>query len=100
MNHSAGASILPGIVVEPSGQVSVDSTAGKFLIELAIELEDTVPQPVDVEHVLAAIVIAYREGRLKSGPAIAIRDPNLVELVREYLPVVFLRYGADLENDM
>ena len=91
------ATILPGISVDDSGRVSVDAERGKLLFDLALELEDVVSAPVDVEHVLAALILAVREKGLAVTEAEMSRsNPVLLDAVREGLPIVFERYGSDL----
>lgn len=90
--------LLPGIAVDASGQVTVGSDTGKLLFELALALEDTVSSPVDVEHVLAAMILAARDGRLASDTEMSHSNSKLIAAVREFLPVVFQRYGSDLED--
>lgn len=67
MNDSGDQQIVPGISVTPSGQATVDPALTEVLFDLAIKLEEPTNLPVDVEHVLAAIVLAARNGEL---------DPN------------------------
>ena len=99
MKRPAEHQVLPGIVVDTGGEVSVDSVAGKFLFDAALELEDAVPQPVDVEHVLAAIVLASREGRFEATTKTGTSNHELMEVLREYLPVVLRRYGSGFGRD-
>ena len=92
------AAILPGISVDDPGRVSVDAKCGKLLFDLALECEDIVSVPVDVEHVLAALILAVREKGLavKSEVEMTPSNPVLLDAVRECLPVIFERYGSDL----
>lgn len=52
---------IPGISLSPSGQVTVDPTLTEILIDIAIKIDDSLKFPVDVEHVLAAIVMDASE---------------------------------------
>ena len=92
------ATILPGIESDESGRVSVDSVAGKLLFDLAVESEDAIPDPVDVEHVLAALILAVREKGLavKSKEEMVPSNPILLAATREFLPIVFARFGSGL----
>lgn len=92
------AAILPGISVDDSGRVSVDAKCGKLLFDLALEFEGIVSAPVDVEHVLAALILAVREQGLTvvSDVEMAPSNPVLLNAVRDCLPVIFERYGSDL----
>lgn len=92
--------ILPGISSDAAGQVTVDKRMGELLLDLALQLEDTVSAPVDVEHVLAAIVLAAREGDLSDEKPLTKEDPNLRDVLRRHLKTVFEQYGGELgRND-
>jgi len=56
--------IVPGISVFSSGQATVDPSLAEVLFDLALQLEGPTDLPVDVEHVVAAIVFAARKGEL------------------------------------
>ena len=60
MNDSGEQQIVPGISISVSGQATVDPTLADVLFDLAIKLEEPTNHPVDVQHVLAAIVMAAR----------------------------------------
>ena len=92
------ATILPGIESDESGRVSVDSIAGKLLFDLAVEAEDAVPHPVDVEHVLAALILAVHDHDLvvESVEDMTLSNPVLLAATRKFLPIVFERYGTGL----
>jgi hypothetical protein len=73
--------IVPGISVSSSGQASVDSSLVDALFELALQLEGPTDLPVDVEHVLAAIVLAARNGELAPDKPLTADDPALAEIL-------------------
>lgn len=88
--------IAPGICLDDTGHVSVDAEVGRALFDLAIELEDATPHPVDVQHVLAAIVLAERDGLVNDQTQVSPENPSLQEIVCQYLPLVFKQYGDQL----
>ncbi len=90
--------ILPGLAIDARGQASVDKSMGNLLIDLAIHLEDAVPSPVDVEHVLAAMVLAVRAGEINAGTPLRTDNPELVGALRGKLAVVFDHYGDRLDS--
>ena len=95
MSHHDSLLIVPGLSVDARGVASVDAELGKLLVELALQLEDAVSAPVDVEHVVAAIALAARSGELDS--ATPLNDvPDLIEIVRAQLQVVFSKYQGRL----
>ncbi len=63
-NNGEDEQVVPGISISPSGQATVDSSLANVLFDLAIKLEEPTQLPVDVEHILAAIVMAARQGEL------------------------------------
>jgi hypothetical protein len=101
--------ILPGISLDAAGQVTVDKRMGELLFNLALQLEDlqledlqlenAVSAPVDVEHVLAAIVLAAREGEINADTPLTKDDAELLEILRRHLKTVFERYGGQLGRD-
>lgn len=91
--------IAQGIRLDEAGQVSVDADVGRVLFDLAIELENVVPHPVDVQHVLAAIVLAERDGHVNDQTAISSSNEMLRGWVQTYLPVVIEQYGDQLGAD-
>ena len=91
--------IAPGIRLDEAGHVSVDAEVGRVLFDLAIELEDTTPHPVDVQHVLAAIVLAERDGLVNDQTQVSAENQSLHEIVCQYLPLVFKQYGDELGTE-
>ncbi len=101
--------ILPGISIDAAGQVTVNKRIGDLLFNLALQLEDlqledlqlehAVSAPVDVEHVLAAIVLAAREGELNAETPLTEDNPRLLEILRPHLKTVFEQYGGLLGRD-
>ena len=58
MDENNNQQIIPGISLSPSGQATVDPSLTEALIDIAIKIDDMSKFPVDVEHILAAIVMA------------------------------------------
>ena len=92
--------IAQGISADDSGQVSVDADAGRLLIELAIDLEASVTEPVDVQHVLAAIVLAASDGLVDDQTRMSRDNDALRNSVIRYLPVVLERFGDQLGSEL
>ncbi|MEM0925700.1 MAG: hypothetical protein AAGJ83_06665 [Planctomycetota bacterium] len=91
--------IVPGITVTSSGHATVDASISDVLIELALKLEDPTNLPVDVEHVLAAIILAARNGELDSDTELSLDDPALMDCLTAHVKTVFSKYGGDVGND-
>jgi hypothetical protein len=99
MNNSDDQQIVPGISVTSSGQATVDPSLADVLFDLAIKLEEPSKLPVDVEHVLAAIVLAARSGELDPNTPLSSDDPALVEVLVSHVKTVFADYGGKVGMD-
>ena len=82
-----------------TGQATVDPSLADVLFDLAIKLEGPTNLPVDVEHVLAAIVLAARNGKLDANTPLSSDDPALVEVLVDYVNTVFADYGGKVGMD-
>lgn len=91
--------VVPGISVTPSGQATVDPSMSDVLFELALKLEEPANFPVDIEHVLAAIVLAARHGALDSEEPLAADDQTLVETLLPHVKTVFEKYDGSVGRD-
>lgn len=99
MNNISDHLIVPGISVTPSGQATVDSSLSDVLFDLAIKLEETTNLPVDVEHVLAAIVLAARNGELESKTPLSAEDLMLAEILVVHIKTVFAMFDGKVGRD-
>ena len=91
--------IVPGISVTSSGQATVDPSLADVLFDLAIKLEEPTKLPVDVEHVLAALVLAARKGELDPNKPFSSDDPALVEILVGHVKTVFEQFGGQVGRD-
>ena len=91
--------VVPGISVTPSGHATVDPAMSDVLFDLALKLEEPSDLPVDVEHVLAAIVLSARHGALDSETPLSADDPTLVETLLPYVKTVFEKYNGTVGRD-
>ena len=82
-----------------SGQATVDSSLTDVLFELAIKLEEPTRLPVDVEHVLAAIVLAARNRELDPNTPLSADDPALAEVLAPHVKTVFADYNGNVGRD-
>ena len=99
MNDSGDQQIVPGISVTPSGQATVDPALTEVLFDLAIKLEEPTNLPVDVEHVLAAIVLAARKGELDPNTLLSSDDPALAAVLVDHVKTVFSDYDGKVGMD-
>jgi len=99
VDNTSDHQIVPGITVTSSGQATVDRSLTDVLFDLAIKLEEPTHLPVDVEHVLAAIVLAARKGELDPNTPLSSDDPALVEVLVSHVKTVFEQCGGNVGTD-
>jgi len=99
VKHNSVHQIVPGISVTPSGQATVEPSVSNVLFDLALKLEEPTNLPVDVEHVLAAVVLAGRKGELDPTIPLSSEDPTLVELLAGHVKTVFEKYDGTVGRD-
>ena len=91
--------VVPGISISSSGQATVDPSLTDVLFDLALKLEEPTNLPVDVEHVLAAVVLAARKGDLDTNTPLSSDDPALVEVLVSHVKTVFEQFGGKVGRD-
>ena len=99
MDNTGDHQIVPGISVTSLGQATVDPSLTDMLFDLAIKLEEPTNLPVDVEHVLAAIVLAARKGELDPNTPLSSEDPALVAVLVGHVKTVFADYHGKVGRD-
>ena len=99
MDNTGNHQIVPGISVTSSGQATVDPSLTNVLFDLAIQLEEPTNFPVDVEHVLAAIVLAARKRELNPNKPLSSDDPVLVQVLAGHVKTVFEQIGGKVTRD-
>lgn len=87
---------MPGISVSPSGQATIDPSIQDVLFDLALQLEAPTSLPVDMEHVVAAIVLAVRNEQIDSTVPLSANDPRLIGILAEHVKSIFARYGGNV----
>jgi hypothetical protein len=98
-NNGDDEQVVPGISISPSGQATVDSSLANVLFDLAIKLEEPTQLPVDVEHILAAIVMAALQGELDPNTRLSSEDPALVAVLINHVKTVFAEYDGKVGRD-
>ena len=99
MDDGGNQQIIPGIFISPTGHATVDPTVADVIFDLAIQLEEIVKLPVDVEHVLAAIVLAARSGDLNQNTRLSSNDPALKEVLADHVNTIFTKYDGKVGMD-
>ncbi len=91
--------IIDGISLSTSGQATVDPSLTESLIDIAIKMDDMSEFPVDVEHVLAAIVMASHAGAIKSDTILSTENDSLLSVLAQYVETVFEKFGGKVGKD-
>lgn len=91
--------IVRGITLSPSGQATVEPDLTEVLIDLAIKIDDDSKFPVDVEHVLAAIVFANQAGEVDSTTELAEADGKIVSILASHVETVFQKFDGKVGRD-
>jgi hypothetical protein len=91
--------IVPGLSISLSGQATIDRSLNNVLFDLALQLEEPTNRPVDVQHVVAAIVFASESGQINADLTPSAADPKLIEILTPYVKMIFDRYGGEVSND-
>lgn len=99
MDDNGNQQIVPGISISSSGRASVAPSMADVLFDLAIQLEEPTNLPVDVEHVLAGIVLATRAGELNPNTPLSSDDPAVVKVLVRHVKVIFEQFGGSVGRD-
>ena len=99
MSKKTETQIVPGLTVNGLGQASVDSALTEILCDLAIGLEESTDLPVDVEHVVAALLLASRDGELDAEASLRSDSPELMECLAKHVRMVFAAYGGEVGGE-
>ena len=91
--------IVPGITLTAAGQANVEPQLNDILFDLAVQLEEPTGLPVDVEHVLAAIVLAASSGEIDRATPLNAADPDLQVVLAKHVKTVFTRFGGSVGTD-
>ena len=82
-----------------SGQAKVDPALTEVLIDIAIKIDDDSKFPVDVEHVLAAIVLAAQSGSVAAETDLSSDNEPLMSALAENVETVFRKFGGRVGTD-
>ena len=99
MDDHQDQQLVPGISLSTSGQATVDPALTEVLIDIAIKIDDSSRFPVDVEHVLAAIVLAVRSGSIGTDTEISSDNDTLMSALAEKVEIVFEKFGGKVGTD-
>jgi hypothetical protein len=99
VNEEPTKQIVRGISLSPAGQATIDPALTEVLIDLAIQIDDDSRYPVDVEHVVAAVVLAAQNGGLAPETELSSRDAGLLVVLGQHIETVFEKFGGKVGTD-
>ena len=99
MNGNQNQQIIPGISLSKSGQATVEPALTNCLIDIAIKIDDDSQHPVDVEHVLAAIILAARNGSIATDTDLSSDNDFLISILAEHVETVFKKFDGKVGAD-
>lgn len=91
--------IVRGITVSASGEATVQSQLTDVLFDLAIKLEEATDLPVDVQHVVAALVFSAQQGQLDPETVVSSEDASLMDQLTVAVKQIFAQFGGELGDD-
>ena len=91
--------IVNGVTIDRQGLVVVAEGMQQVLCSLALKLQDQTPHAVDVEHVLAAVVMAVRDGKLARNSSLDSFCKTELDILQRYIDVLFQRYGPNITEE-
>lgn len=91
--------IVPGLVLSASGEAAVDAALTDVLLDLSLALEEKTGLPVDMQHVLAALVLAARSGQISREDVPAATDPDTIQALKPLVQFVFRQHGGKVGQD-
>ena len=98
-SRSAGRQVVPGITLSAKKEATVAPELSDALFELALKFEDRTGMPVDVQHVLAAVVMAAGTGELHGETDIRKSEPGMETVLEKYIRIVFSEFGGQVGGD-
>ena len=90
---------MPGLSIGVAGRATIDPTIIDTLLDLASSLEEPTHLPVDIEHVVAAIILAARNKEIDTNAILSGNDPSLIEILSPHIKSIFALYDGVLGTD-
>ena len=91
--------VVPGISISREGQATVDPGVADILFDLAIKLEESTKFPVDVQHVLAAIILSVRQQKLAPDTKLSADDSSLTTVLTPCVQSIFRDHDGKVGRD-
>ena len=92
MRKEAIEEIVEGLTIDRKGSVTVASGYQQVLCDLSLEMQELSSHPVDVEHVVAAVVMAVRDGRISRGSVLQSENQHQNQILVRYVEILFRKH--------
>ena len=97
--REGGRQVVPGITISARNEATVDPVLSDVLFDLALQLEESTGLAVDVQHALAAIVMAAQTGEIPDDQPLDPQDKVLLSTLNKYVRVVFSNFDGKVGQD-
>jgi len=91
--------IVAGVSINRRGTVKVARGHQQTLCDLALALQDVCQYAVDVEHVVAALVMAVRDGRLQRDSVVTADDEPVIRVLLVYVTLIFKQFKGTVDSN-
>ena len=91
--------ITNGFTISRKGEATVEPELADILFDIALELEPVTGLPVDVEHVLAALVLASRAGVVATDHQLETGDKKLITTLVPFIKAIFSNHGGKVGKE-
>ncbi|MEM9646558.1 MAG: hypothetical protein AAF989_16315 [Planctomycetota bacterium] len=85
--------IVSGIMLDDQGQAIIRRDMQEVLLDLSLALEDQTGMPVDVQHVVASLVLAVRDEKLRRDAELHGSDQDLINILCPLAKQIFQDHG-------
>lgn len=94
-----GTSLLPGISLNRRNEAIVAPELADVLFDFALLMEERSGLAVDVQHVLAALVMGARSGEIAADTVVDADNSSLQAVVLKYVRIVFAQFEGKVGED-
>ena len=90
--------VVQGVAIDRRSQVHVDPELNDLLFDVAVALQDD-KYAVDVQHVVAALVMASRSGEIEPQTTLQLVFDQQRDVLSKYVRVIFEQYQGRVGED-
>lgn len=94
-----GRQVIQGITLSSKNEATVAPELADGLFDLALKLEETTGLAVDVQHVLAAIVMGSTTGEIPNDETVSSLSTTRLKILEKHVRIVFSQFGGKVGED-